>query len=280
MRFFGKMKISEKESIKNIIKNPIDRNQIEMLFEKLNNPERNTVKKMLEKYFGEFKIEPKSERHNKLKKKMGRFNGNLCDDNQNYNYFFSGIKVYPPLGFDPWPKDKIELKKVKELFSFCERKRIPVTTHYGTTSFQVIDDKKMIEYTFMKWSQVLKEFKKLKINLAHFGSFNIKWARMLFELILKYENVYTDFSCECIALNDYKKLSRIIKNLCKDDKNKKQKLLNRIMFGTDFMINLMDSNSYFEYLSNFFETGLFPEDIKKKFCAENPKIFYSHENFL
>ncbi|GAH85893.1 unnamed protein product, partial [marine sediment metagenome] len=62
------------------------------------------IEEMLNKYFSDFsKKDTKQERQRKLYEKMGNFNGDL-DDEKNCKNIFAGIKLYPPLGINPWPK--------------------------------------------------------------------------------------------------------------------------------------------------------------------------------
>ena len=94
------------------------------------------------------------------------------------NYLFSGVKLYPLLGFDPWPADdSAELEKVRFLYDFCMRKQIPLTTHCSESGFTVIQEKTALRYASPeRWVQVLKEFPTLKVNFAHMGrQYSRKW---------------------------------------------------------------------------------------------------------
>lgn len=234
---------------------------------------KTTVKVLLDKYFGEFRNNNGRNRLANLEKRMGSFNGNIDDPAVNYNYFFAGIKVYPALGFDPWPEDKIEKRKVKYLYSVCSKKNIPIISHGSLGGFQVINKKTSIEYTFNKWNPVIAEFSALKLNIAHFGAFHYKWAKKIFHLMKSGKNVYTDFSCNCNKKKDYRKLEKLINKLCKSEKEKdKDNIYRKMLFGSDFMINLLWSDSYKEYLEFFIKTGKF-EGRKNKFCHKNPHTF-------
>lgn len=59
------------------------------------NYEYEKVRQLLDKYFDEY-----TGRRADLRAQLGRFDGNI--ENLG-NHTFAGIKVYPPLGFDPWP---------------------------------------------------------------------------------------------------------------------------------------------------------------------------------
>jgi hypothetical protein len=235
---------------------------------------KTTIISLLDKYFREFRPKDDKKRLAHLEKKMGSFNGNIDDPAVNYNYFFAGIKVYPALGFDPWPDDRIEKKKVKYLYRFCVQKNIPITSHGSLGGFQIIDKKTSEKYTFHRWKDVIgeNEFSGLKINIAHFGAFHYKWAKKVFHLMKFGNNVYTDFSCNCNKENDYKKLRKLINKLCKSEKKDKDSICRKILFGTDFMINLLWSDSYKDYLKFFVKTDTF-DSRKNKFCHENPQRF-------
>ncbi|HOU95856.1 MAG TPA: hypothetical protein PLN06_04440, partial [Bacteroidales bacterium] len=82
------------------------------------------IKSLIDKYFpGYENDESPADRYNKLYSKLGTINVSLEDlifkikekkDPEYYSYIFAGIKLYPPLGFDPWPEDEPdELDKVK-----------------------------------------------------------------------------------------------------------------------------------------------------------------------
>lgn len=225
------------------------------------------VEKMLDKYFKEY-----SGKRDDLYQNMGEFTGNIETIGSN---FFAGIKVYPPLGYDPWPEDTEERKKVEKIYDYCCEKKIPVTTHCSDGGFKVVD--KAREFTApQKWRNVLERYPELKINFAHFAKQqNVlklfprrKWQKALLKMVSDYPNVYTDFSCNAFDDKYYNCLSKII-----DKHPDSNKLKERVLFGTDFMINLMWTDSYNEYLNIFTKTRHFSDDEKKYFCLRNPERF-------
>ena len=197
-------------------------------------------------------------------------------DNMGTKIGYAGVKVYPPLGFDPWPDDKEEKKKVELFYELCIAKNIPITTHCSDGGFAIIDKAK--EFTHPnKWMQVLKNYKDLKLNLAHMGKQNSKalgmferteWQKVVLKLVNDYENVYTDFSCAAFDEDYYKSLSKLVSEQS-DSKHLKEKIL----FGSDFMINLLWCESYNQYLETFFNTQSFSVDDKDLFCSVNPERF-------
>jgi hypothetical protein len=98
------------------------------------------LRERLHRCFGNYKSLSGEERFAKLSENSGKFTGNI----ENIGDFcFAGVKVYPPLGFDPWPEDfPEELEKVKTLYGFCLENRIPLTTHCSEGGFCVVDKKR------------------------------------------------------------------------------------------------------------------------------------------
>ncbi len=230
------------------------------------NYESEEVSEIIEKYFKEY-----TGSHEALKANLGKFEGDIEKLGSN---FFSGIKVYPPMAFDPWPEsNNKELEKVKLLYKYCCKKNIPITAHCSNVGF-VLDEKDALTYSSpARWKKVLEYYPDLKLNLAHFGNMTYflglfkssDWQIQIIDLINKHRNVYTDFSC--CGFNDdyYRSLKKIICN--------NNYLLDHILFGTDFMINLLWIDSYNEYLNIFGTTKHLSPGEKKVFCSTNPSRF-------
>jgi predicted TIM-barrel fold metal-dependent hydrolase len=241
---------------------------------------RNSIKKMLEKYFGKYDddttdVSPQV-KHNRFKENLGGFNGVV----ENISlYHFIGVKVYPPLGFDPWPdNDPLELEKVKYLYDFCQEKRIPIVTHCSHGGFCVLKDSKRRLFTDpARWGKVLENYNDLILDFAHFGGDADKdqtegWMDKIIDLILSHKNVYADISCICFTDKHYSRLNASFEKMRFKNEEQKNKLMQRIMFGSDFMINLLWADSYKSYLENFFATSFFKGE-KKAFCSVNPSRF-------
>ncbi len=229
--------------------------------------------KMLKKYFGDFqKDDTPGKRKNMLYERMGEFDGNL-DDEEACKNIFAGIKVYPPLGFEPWPDDmknqnaEKEREKVMLLYHTCTEKNIPIITHCSPGGF--LADKKHIKYSnpAKQWTEVLRNYPQLKINFAHFGQGDKGWERSIIELILKESNIYADFSCNTRKDIYYAGLAETF------IEHNKQELENKVMFGSDFMINLLWLDSYNSYLKDFAATTHFPGKLKMKLVNENTERF-------
>ena len=230
------------------------------------------LEQLLNKYFGNY-----AGNETALRENMGKFTGNIDEMGSN---FFAGVKVYPPLGFDPWPISHKEKNKVEFLYGFCCEKKIPITTHCNNGGFMV-DSMLATQRRSSpeKWCKVLseKKYHMLKLNLAHMGkqkglfSYSQKsWADIVLKLIATYDNVYTDFSYDEFRDKDYKNLKQLIEIKSKE---LNYDLKNKILFGSDFMICLARVDSYNDYLSTFVQTKHFTGQDKERFCSLNPQKF-------
>lgn len=192
---------------------------------------------------------------------------------------FYGIKLYPPLGFNPTPTDKDEKAKVELLYDYAQKFAIPITTHcddggYRTTDVDTAHDNTSPE----AWVAVLEKYPQLKLNFAHFGRQyqrthflrkQDKWHSTIIDLILKYDKVYTDISFNGVQPEYYDALIEKTQTM----KAEEVKSLNQhVMFGSDFMINLSKVDSYHAYLKIFEESALATED-KLAYASSNCREF-------
>jgi hypothetical protein len=194
-------------------------------------------------------------------------------------YAFLGIKLYPPLGFDPWPDDPEERRKAEYLYAFCQEKQIPITTHCSDAGFVVIPKREARKITSpFRWESVLWHYPHLRVNFAHFArQYSRKWLffpdqawrEKLIELMLQYPNVYTDVAFNGAHMQFYRSLSKELANRSGDERDT---LRSRILFGSDFMISLVDIESYFEYVERFAYAPLDAE-LKHSMCSLNPARF-------
>jgi predicted TIM-barrel fold metal-dependent hydrolase len=127
-----------------------------------------------------------------------------------------------------------------------------------------------------KWADVLEQrrFQSLKVNFAHFGKESRKrslflsrheWRERIGRLMMEYPNVYADFSYVGTDMGNY----RMLEKICKGSPH----IAERLLFGSDFMINLMDMESYNSYLEIFSKTGSFSASQKLDICNINPEQF-------
>lgn len=227
------------------------------------------IETMLDKYFDNY-----TGSRDDLYNNMGNFNGDIEQLGSNS---FAGIKLYPPMGFDPWPEDSAEREKVTYLYNYCCERQIPVTVHCSEEGF-VLAEEAQYYTTPSRWQEVLSRHTNLKLNLAHFGRQDKRlkifprkeWLKTIVNLILSYDNVYTDFSYRGLDDNYYESLRKLIDKIPSADQ---EKLNTHILFGTDFMINLMDIESYNKYLDVFSKTNFLTDEEKNTFCCTNPEKF-------
>ncbi len=243
------------------------------------NYELQEIVALFDKYFRGYEDDhDPAVRKRKLYEKLGNVNIDLEEmifknretkDDNYYTYLFAGIKLYPPLGFDPWPEDNDdELEKVRFLYSECIRKKIPVTVHCSDRGYITSPDANDLTNPSNKWQMVLSipEYKDLKINFAHLGTQKDgkrEWQNSIINCFDTNGNVYTDCSCQTPLKADYE---RVMKIMSPDTEN-------RILFGSDYVINLIWSASYNEYLNNFIETTHLTGRQKELISEINPERF-------
>ncbi|HOJ52809.1 MAG TPA: amidohydrolase family protein [Syntrophales bacterium] len=225
------------------------------------------IETLLKKYFDDYTPD-----WEKFRAHMGTFDGDI---GRMGSFNFMGIKVYPPLGFDPWPeKEPEELEKVNYLYNLASEKGLPITSHSSDGGFVTVKDS-AYRTDPARWEEVLKRYPELKLNLAHMGHEGKRrwgifprkaWRKKVLNLVDKYENVYTDFSCLAFDDSFYEDLRKTLDQAPK-------KLRQRILFGSDFMINLLWIDSYNDYLARFLKTRYLTTEERHLFCSVNPCRF-------
>ena len=169
-----------------------------------------------------------------------------------------GIKLYPPIGFNPCP---VRLPaRYKEFYAWCCAHDVPLTVHCQTGSFAAGKQKTQIDEntTPENWKRLLKhpEFKTLRINFAHFGGetgtddmfepFRIdrdSWTYVLIELLKEYPNTFAD-----IAAYDYSKsehrnnLRSIFEKDAAGDFGPGYELADKLLWGSDVPMVISDKS--------------------------------------
>jgi len=201
---------------------------------------------------------------------------------------FYGVKIYPPLGTNPWPEnDKEEMEKVNIIYDFCQSNKIPIITHCDNQGFKGLPPKVSDLYTCPKtWEKVLKNYPNLYLDFAHVGyqytiqdDISIKnwylkppplkneWFLDIIRLIKTYPNVYTDLSFTGAMKGYY---IQLLHHLSKDDDC--PLILSKVLFGSDFSVNLIKVSSYLEYF-NIFDSSFINDEIINQFASVNPLDF-------
>lgn len=233
---------------------------------------------LFDKYFRNYENDTPKKRKSKLFNKLGKvkpdleemiFHKNEDRESDYYTYLFAGIKLYPPVGFDPWPvEEPNELEKVRFIYSECVRRKIPITVHCSDGGFVTSPLSVALTDPAKGWKEVLArpEYNGLRINFAHLGSRSdgrTEWLTTILSFMQHNPYVFTDFSCQTPAEDDYRKIKELMRDECRS----------HILFGSDFVINLLWSGSYNEYLNNFLWTGHLDNEEKELLCEKNPEKF-------
>jgi len=160
-----------------------------------------------------------------------------------------GIKLYPPIGFNPCPK-KIP-KNYKEFYSWCCSLDIPLTVHCQKGSYSAGKEKENLDKntTPQNWKRLLEktEFTNLRINFAHLGGetgtddmfepFRIdkkSWTYTIIKLLKKYPNTYADISAYDYSKKEHR--NNLVKIFEKDEENKfgdGHRLVDKLLWGSD-----------------------------------------------
>jgi predicted TIM-barrel fold metal-dependent hydrolase len=200
------------------------------------------------------------------------------------NHGFSGIKLYPPLGFFPFDE------RLDKVYAYAEKNNVPIITHCSKDGgiyykgevevgwlnpghgFSFKNEKmNVFRNNFMQplnYEPVLKKYPDLKLCLAHFGGSEevIKndkdsWAGQIKALMSMYKNVYTDISFTLYNEKAFPFMDADIKN---------EIYGNRILFGTDFYMTERQKRE--KVLKDTFRFYI-GEPAFEKIAYTNSKIF-------
>ena len=211
-----------------------------------------------------------------------------------YKNAFSGVKVYPPMGFDPYPDDETQREKAEILFAFCEEYGVPIVSHCDDQGFRTVSLEDSYKYTSPeRWEKVLERHPNLYIDFAHFGqqyykgielvkdkSFSKKiidlmigsvttWRERILNLMVKYPHVYSDFSFGGVKSNIWKEVTDILDSASEEDRIRYK---HRFMFGTDWPLCLTKIDGALEYWRGFADSTL-GNDFCNLMISENPSNF-------
>lgn len=196
---------------------------------------------------------------------------------------FLGVKMYPPLGYHPDPSsffnDAEMNRQLRDIYEYCERESIPITTHCsrgGAYSGDLMRCKELVRRFCQpsSWKGVLDKYPKLYLNFAHFGGnedfldidHQESWSHTIREFMRVYGHVYADVSYHEPAL--WEKTSAhyfdVLQRLMKDPVVK-----NRIVFGTDWLMTRHTWNES-DYVDAF---RALPAASLRQIAFENPLRF-------
>ena len=275
--------------------------RIDFLFQSLESEDKITIQELLNQFFGNTQVTKA-----KVIANQEMYPGSIGAMKEG---LFAGIKLYPPLGFDPNPGDdeNIHLNSRKKrawyLYSFCEKRQIPITVHTSDGGFQIMDETLHFKFTSPeRWKGVLRNFPNLRINFAHCGVQSAimnngqhTWKRIIFKELMcakkpdgswAYPHVYSDVSDLLNTTDAYKEWEEGMAALQLTDEEWDH-VSDRLLFGSDFMINLRESERYSNYVERFVknEPQSFPapkagrklqfinESLRFKMSVTNPEAF-------
>lgn len=205
---------------------------------------------------------------------------------------FTGLKMYPPLGYYPFD-DRLD-----QVFAYAEKNSIPITSHCarggvfykgaitsdmrkhpitgkvyhsGKNKFftDIYTDPDNYEYLFAKYPN-------LKVNLAHFGGFDewlkylqntidstgeLNWYEKVKTVLRKHKNAYTDISYTLFETDLIPLL-----NITLQDPT----INNKVLYGTDFYM-VEQHKTEKEFSINL--RASIGEDNYRLIAEQNPKRF-------
>ena len=209
---------------------------------------------------------------------------------------FYGIKLYAPNGYSP--ADPL----LMALYEYCEQHAIPITAHcsgggfasfaktipvhgliyrnnkvekhdgkltfqhYKITDKERVHEKAQLLNHPLIWEKVLEKYPRLKLNLAHLGTSDEsgEWSGHIIRLMKLYSNLYTDFSC----MADKTTLSHIYKTYYAPAVSA---IKSRFLYGSDFYLNMLFTDSMEQYLKLFEHT--FTATEMQEITEINPNRF-------
>jgi len=223
-------------------------------------------------------------------KKLWKKYSDSSNKNASINNLISGsilgIKIYPPIGFNPYPVKKNERKKYIEFYKWCIKEDIPITVHCQKGSYSAeLSSKDINRMTHpQNWLNLLEEnpqLKNLRINFAHFGGEDgvedmldpgrifsdgidkNTWTYTIIKLLQRYPNTYSDISAYNYGksfgkINDYSKnLKKVIElDYLKKFKEGKYSVSSKLLWGSDVPMVISeecyDSSyaNYYKHLEN------------------------------
>jgi len=211
---------------------------------------------------------------------------------------FIGVKLYNAMGYKPYNNHTVDINRRKialhkkryifkgeeydevlaELYDYCISEDIPVTSHCGMEGSESYPGSSFDFGQAKFWKDVLDQerFKKLRLNLAHFG-WNKKqeydgpksWVKDISEMLGNYENLYTDVShYEVLDERNFSSFTNTYKILNENY----PALKNKLLFGIDWhVIKRVKNFAQFKnnYLRILKHNGLFNETEIENFLGGN-----------
>jgi hypothetical protein len=216
---------------------------------------------------------------------------------------YLGFKMYTAQGYRPWDVERLPI--LKEFYRRCSADHIPILNHCTPEGAYTSDREEYYKFTHPSdtptkrsggaedyfndnfvspnaWKKVLdqevngRDLNDLWLCLAHFGGNTTKgreWSKDIIELVKNYDNVYADISSS-FADEEFREYFK--KEIYKDNSAEfREEIREKILFGTDWYMTLMDKVEYKEYCE---KAKKFLDDIDSslwiRFTQANPYNFY------
>lgn len=216
---------------------------------------------------------------------------------------FKGVKIYCPNGYTPTDPMLFGKEEGDEcVYSICERLEIPIIAHCSRGGFVTYQQAIKVSGHIMDkdlqnivpvhdfvlefehdldqmsekihevserinhprlWELVMERYPNLKLDLAHWGGESAEWRSLITEMLRKYPNLYTDLAC-----TEEKFFNEQVSELTDPSK---EFLLEKVLYGSDYHILMLFSDSIDSYLKMFLNK-LSKEDWDR-ISITNPKRF-------
>jgi len=212
-----------------------------------------------------------------------------------------GFKLYPSIGFSPFPKKKKERDRYMNFYRLCADSGIPITVHcqsISSGSYKSAADSIETLNGYLNpvnWSNVLKTVENLKINLAHFGGDKVlrntflnqqtyprkrpakTWTWEIVKMLKRYPNTYADISAFNFNVQSWLDALGVMLILdengfydafVENPTGQLHKLSDKILWGSDWPMVIDDWKDRYQQLYDKFKESLafkriFAEKIKQ-----------------
>jgi hypothetical protein len=175
-----------------------------------------------------------------------------------------GIKLYPPIGFNPDPSRERHAeirKRYCDFYLWCIERRIPLTVHCQHSSYSMHSANRIRYYTHpLNWQKLLGRpgFGSLSINFAHAGGWEDmaewqgtlkpgvsggeaakpesmpgSWSKVVVSLLKKYPNTYADLSAFNFASRSARNALKKLLERDERDQSGGYRLRKKLLWGSD-----------------------------------------------
>jgi len=223
---------------------------------------------------------------------------------------FIGVKLYNSVGYKPLNNDKdkaplyhtrvaVRNNKMaflfdgrqyddilRELYAYCETNGVPITAHCMMNGIEAYPDASYHFGSAYLWKPVLKVYKALRLNLAHFGwnpvsghgyGHKLNWMKTICRMMLEYENLYADVAHHDVITRNHRSLFiKAFQNIQNDYSEDIDRIRKKILYGSDWHVlkRLKNYRSFMEqYIHVMKKTKLYSEDTIGHFLGRNAMVF-------